>query len=68
VPGSDLLKGEGKGFAISQARLGPGRIHHCLRAIGMAERAIELLCQRADSRTTFGSALSDRANDSRLDR
>ncbi|BBX63626.1 acyl-CoA dehydrogenase [Mycobacterium saskatchewanense] len=62
VPAGDLLKGEGEGFAISQARLGPGRIHHCMRAIGMAERALQLLCQRADSRVVFGSALSERAN------
>ncbi|MBU3064384.1 acyl-CoA dehydrogenase family protein [Nocardia sp. NEAU-G5] len=62
VPLHDVLAGEGEGFAISQARLGPGRIHHCMRAIGMAERALELLCRRAESRTTFGAKLSDRAN------
>ena len=62
VPVQDVLKGEGEGFAISQARLGPGRIHHCMRAIGMAERALELLCRRAQSRVTFGKPISDNAN------
>ncbi|MFI0469496.1 acyl-CoA dehydrogenase family protein [Saccharopolyspora sp. 5N102] len=62
VPVSDVLKGEGEGFAISQARLGPGRIHHCMRAIGVAERALELLCRRANSRVTFGQPVSERAN------
>ncbi|MBY8860715.1 acyl-CoA dehydrogenase family protein [Nocardia sp. CA2R105] len=62
VPSSDVLAGPGEGFAISQARLGPGRIHHCMRAIGMAERALELMCRRAESRTTFGAKLSERAN------
>ncbi|WP_442941882.1 acyl-CoA dehydrogenase family protein [Nocardia sp. NBC_00416] len=62
VPLTDVLKGEGEGFAISQARLGPGRIHHAMRAIGMAERALELMCARADSRTTFGRKVSERAN------
>ncbi len=62
VPLTDVLKGEGEGFAISQARLGPGRIHHCMRAIGMAERALELMCMRAQTRTTFGKRLSDNAN------
>jgi len=62
VPATDVLKGEGEGFAISQARLGPGRIHHCMRAIGMAERALELMCKRAQSRVTFGKPVADNAN------
>lgn len=62
VPVTDVLKGEGEGFAISQARLGPGRIHHAMRAIGMAERALELMCARAESRVTFGRKVSERAN------
>jgi acyl-CoA dehydrogenase len=62
VPATDVLKGVGEGFAISQARLGPGRIHHCMRAIGMAERALELMCKRAQSRVTFGKPIADNAN------
>ncbi|MEU2041911.1 acyl-CoA dehydrogenase family protein [Nocardia niwae] len=62
VPRTALLAGEGDGFMIGQARLGPGRIHHCMRAIGMAERALDLMIDRAQTRTTFGAPLADRAN------
>jgi acyl-CoA dehydrogenase len=57
-----MLATDGDGFAISQARLGPGRIHHCMRSIGAAERALELLCKRALTRTTFGKRVAERAN------